>query len=809
MPQIFISHSSKDDLVAEAVRSHLTRRGWYRTDIFLDFSVDGIPTTQRWKEALAKANASSAAILCLASPEWLSSKESQVERRVAETLKEADPGRTRAVIVAIARALTRQELREQGFGEYQIVDLGAAGGRTLITAELPGRPGETSARKDDIPLNTEALEKIERDLRAAGVKPEAFDWTPREPDRPSPYPGLEAFRETEAGVFFGRDAQITAAVEQIDALRRGTERPRVFTILAASGAGKSSFLRAGLWPRLARHAGMTPLVVMRPGRSILYDGETGLVHALADWYRKRGRTVAPADIRRVLQADALDKTVPRVLAEAARAAGAGGAVVLGIDQAEELFDAANAQAGSEAQRVLAALLGMIGKRPDGLDVLLVSTIRTDSHDALARALVTAGLDEQTFPLHPMSQTAYREVIRRPAQVALQTEREVIAPALVDRLVETFTGADALPLLALTLDQLFEECRGKSPITLDDYEAKYGRAGGDGAAVEQALIEAYRLAGVAGTDDTLRRLLIPELATWDPAAGETGAAKRRIAPQSRATRGDAHLILLADALSHPNVRLLSRGGGEGDSALEIAHEALLRVEPVKSWIEASAGELRLRDEVLREAAEWAAATEAGNATAIAAAIAARRGPRLEAALALLKKPEFEALAEKRHPVARFIAACSAKETEERDSQRKIIGRAFVKPALQALQDGFSEHALRLAAAGAVLADDLGLDLVPELWSPATRAIFDSRTRAVLSAHEATVRIASFSPDGRRIVTASDDNTARVWDSESGNEIALLKAHTGTVRSASVSPDGRRIVTASDDNTARVWDSESGN
>jgi WD40 repeat protein len=68
----------------------------------------------------------------------------------------------------------------------------------------------------------------------------------------------------------------------------------------------------------------------------------------------------------------------------------------------------------------------------------------------------------------------------------------------------------------------------------------------------------------------------------------------------------------------------------------------------------------------------------------------------------------------------------------------------------------------------------------------------------------VNSAAFSGDGKRVVTASFDNTARIWDAESGKEIAVLKGHTSFVSSAAFSGDGKRVVTASGDNTARIWD-----
>lgn len=75
---------------------------------------------------------------------------------------------------------------------------------------------------------------------------------------------------------------------------------------------------------------------------------------------------------------------------------------------------------------------------------------------------------------------------------------------------------------------------------------------------------------------------------------------------------------------------------------------------------------------------------------------------------------------------------------------------------------------------------------------------------LAGHAREVYTAQFNGDGTRIITASGDNTARIWDGLTGEPIAVLKDHKSAIYGASFSPDGTRIVTASGDSTARIWD-----
>jgi WD40 repeat protein len=81
-------------------------------------------------------------------------------------------------------------------------------------------------------------------------------------------------------------------------------------------------------------------------------------------------------------------------------------------------------------------------------------------------------------------------------------------------------------------------------------------------------------------------------------------------------------------------------------------------------------------------------------------------------------------------------------------------------------------------------------------------------ATLSGHQSYVRSCGWSPDGLRILSASDDYTLRIWDARAGQCLATLSGHQKYVLGCAWSPDGLHILSSSHDGTLIVWDAETG-
>src|ERR1700677_4145192 len=300
MSSIFLSHSSNDNFEAVALRDWLAREGW--DDVFLDLDPDrGIAAGERWERALhEQANRCEAGIF-LVSTNWLAP---------ARTLNK----KLFAVVIDPAKSIA--ELPPELKGTWQAVQLTGGQDGMLLKAQLPG-----SHEEKHIVFSRDGLRRLKRGLDKAGLDAKFFAWPPEGDRNRSPYPGLKPLDGVDAGIFFGRDAPIVEAADRLRGLKSAAP-PRLLVILGASGAGKSSFLRAGLLPRLARDdLQFLPLPVIRPERAALY-GENGFLAALEEALPSRTR----AEIRAAIQAGApgVRPLLAEVVAGAAERTHAGG-----------------------------------------------------------------------------------------------------------------------------------------------------------------------------------------------------------------------------------------------------------------------------------------------------------------------------------------------------------------------------------------------------------------------------------------------------------------------------------------------------
>jgi WD40 repeat protein len=574
--------------------------------------------------------------------------------------------------------------------------------------------------------------------------------TEQRPARPvwdsdrSPFPGLEAFAEEDSAVFFGRDPEIAELVDRLHPVVTAQVN-RLIAVVGPSGVGKSSLVQAGVIPRLRQRRG--GWIIAPP----VVPGD----HPL----RSLARSFAAACPGSPIEDGPTHHFVDELRAVHGRPHAP---VLLIVDQAEELITLSG-----EAKR-------------DAFLSLLASTLETDPRlwifvimrtEFLNAFLGTkqARLFRDPVAVGTLSRTALIEVIEQPARRAGLTFDPTNLP---QRMATEAGGGDALPLLAYALQELCLAVGPGKPLTADAYQ----RIGGvTGVLTRQADKVAAELGGADGPVlSTLLKFV---------AVGENEPTRRRV---QRSVLTDAQWQVAQAFIA---ARLLTSDAGGGDAILEVAHEALFRTwVPFRQAIDASVDQLRWRADLERWARDW---ENSGRQDAYLL-----RDQRLKTAqrwvssdgqfvdgLILLK--EFLACSNR--------ADRATMQRLSKTIARQALGTVDTDPdySLLLALAAYEEFAPTALAARAL-----------------TAALVASRVRVVLDGHNDWVLGVAWSPDGRRLATASNDCTARIWDARNGSECAVLHGHEDWVRGLTWSPDGRRLGTASMDRTARIWDADTG-
>ncbi len=141
-------------------------------------------------------------------------------------------------------------------------------------------------------------------------------------------------------------------------------------------------------------------------------------------------------------------------------------------------------------------------------------------------------------------------------------------------------------------------------------------------------------------------------------------------------------------------------------------------------------------------------------------------------------------------------------QAQETARISISRALAAFALAKMETD-SELSLLLATESVRTTHDSSETVLPLSNTVLRQSIINSRVRLTLKGHDDRVRSAMYSPDGKRIVTASGDKTAKVWDANTGQELMTLTGHQGGVLSAAYSADGKRITTAGRDGIVQIY------
>jgi hypothetical protein len=604
-------------------------------------------------------------------------------------------------------------------------------------------------------------------------------------DDKNPYPGLESFSDMDAEYFFGREAEV-------EALWKRLQRSQLLAVIGASGAGKSSFLQAGVIP--TRPEGWSH-VLCHPGTNPFLSLARALAPEFAD---------EPETVDALLQFE--DPDVAVALVERWRRRHREALVI--IDQFEELFT----QCSEELQSRFAALLRRLAL---DADVRVLLSMRDDFLIQCQEHATLAPIFADLTALGPLSGNALRRALVQPALACgYRFEDE----ELVEEILDDVRGErGALPLLAFAMSRLWElRDRETGRLTRAAYD-ELGRVGGAlaqhaeatldrvGQGREEILREIFR--NLVTAQGTRAAMTTEELLSVFDGDGQT---RSQDAQEALRALVDARLLTSYD-------ETLKEGDAEKTRhRVEVVHESLFRSWPrLVRWRTLDAAGAQLRDQLRQAARLW---DERGRSEDLLWTGTAFRefavwrerytggltSTEEEFARAMVGKAERQRRRRRRLTAVGFVLLLGVVGTIGTLWQQQIAARRRSETAeLEALNEARRAEAQKLLALGKTELKDRNNSSAVAYAIKSLELSDDLETRrlvlealwqgpmAIVVKRGGSYQKADFSPDGRRLAVSTGTGKLSFWNADGTGPIAWVELAGQSDRNARALTQPRHV------------------
>ncbi|MEO8840167.1 MAG: protein kinase [Kofleriaceae bacterium] len=381
----------------------------------------------------------------------------------------------------------------------------------------------------------------------------------------SPYPGLNAFQESDADRFFGRSQDIAGAVAKL------REHP-IVAVVGPSGAGKSSFVRAGVVPALKASGDAWECIIVRPGRQPLAALATALEQLRES--RDSGPHVPGDPVARLRAEPGSLGAQLRARARKRRTQ-----IVLFVDQHEELYTLVPDPA---ERRAFTACLWGAGDDPSG-PLRVVVAMRSDFLDRAAEdRYFVEELARGLVFLQPPNRRGLEEALAQP----LESLGYGFEPGVVASMLDTLEATPGpLPLLQFTAAKLWDTRDvQRRVLTRNSYDAMGGVAGALATHADEVIT------GFSADDQKLVRLIFQRLVTPERTRAIVDAA------ELRELGGDVDRIL--------GLLVAARLVVVHSTAVELVHESLIKDWPqLRRWLDENQEDAMFLAQVRAAALQW--------------------------------------------------------------------------------------------------------------------------------------------------------------------------------------------------------------